>query len=296
MVPFFTYYSMFGFQRVGDLIWALADARGRGFLVGATAGRTTLAGEGLQHTDGASHLTALAVPGCRAYDPAFAYETAAIVRDGVQRMYGDGEECFYYVTVYNEDRLQPAKPTQSGIPGMSVDEAIVAGLHRVATPGDEGSAQVRLLASGPAVGAAQRAAADLAGSEVAAEVWSVTSWKQLRDDALAAERWTHDHPDKAPRASHLSRALGDRPIPVVAVSDYVSALPDQLARFIEAPFVSLGTDGYGISDTREELRAYFGVDADGIRLAAARIAGHPATSRPMTALPHRTGSSRGLVA
>jgi pyruvate dehydrogenase E1 component len=297
VVPFFTYYSMFGFQRVGDLIWALADARGRGFLVGATAGRTTLAGEGMQHTDGSSHLAALAVPSCRAYDPAFAYETAAVVRDGIQRMYGDGEECFYYLTVYNEDHLQPAKPTESGIPGMSVDEAIVAGLYRVTATTDARPTQVRLLASGPAMSAAQQAAADLADrSEIAAEVWSVTSWKQLRDDALTVERWNDDHPDEAPRASHLQRALGDQPIPIVAVSDYVSALPDQLARFIGTPFVSLGTDGYGISDTREELRAHFGVDADGIHAAAARIAGNLATTPPMTPLPHRAGSSEGLVA
>jgi pyruvate dehydrogenase E1 component len=297
VVPFFTYYSMFGFQRVGDLIWALADARGRGFLVGATAGRTTLAGEGLQHTDGSSHLTALTVPGCRAYDPAFAYETAAVVRDGLQRMYGDGEECFYYLTVYNEDHVQPAKPNDSGVSGMSVDEAIIAGLYRVTATNDGRPADVRLLASGPAVRAAQQAAADLAtDAGICAEVWSVTSWKELRDDALATERWTHDHPDESPRTSHLRRALGDQPIPVVAVSDYVSALPDQLARFIEGPMVSLGTDGYGVSDTREALRAHFGVDADGIRAAAARIAGDPTTGAPMTSLPHHARSSHGLVA
>jgi pyruvate dehydrogenase E1 component len=289
VVPFFTYYSMFGFQRVGDLIWALADARGRGFLVGATAGRTTLAGEGLQHTDGTSHLAALAVPSCRAYDPAFAYETAAVVRDGIQRMYGDREECFYYLTVYNEDIVQPAKPTESGVRGMSVDEAIVAGLYRITTTTDERPTQVRLLASGPAVSAAQQAASDLAArSGIAAEVWSVTSWKQLRDDALAVERWNDDHPGEVPHLSHLRLALGDDPIPVVAVSDYVSALPDQLARFIPASFVSLGTDGYGVSDTREALRAHFGVDADGIRAAATRLAG-PASS-PKLATPATAAS------
>jgi len=298
VVPFFTYYSMFGFQRVGDLIWALADARGRGFLIGATAGRTTLAGEGLQHTDGTSHLAALAVPSCRAYDPAFAYETAAVVRDGIQRMYGDGEECFYYLTVYNEDLVQPAKPTESGVPGMSVDEAIVAGLYRVSATTDTRPVQVRLLASGPAVHAAQQAAADLAGrSEIAAEVWSVTSWKHLRDGALTVERGNDTHPGEASRISHLRRALGDQPVPIVAVSDYVSALPDQLARFIDVPFVSLGTDGYGVSDTREELRAHFGVDADGIHAAAARIAGHQTVSSVRTtALPHPPRAKPGLVA
>jgi pyruvate dehydrogenase E1 component len=307
VVPFFTYYSMFGFQRVGDLIWALGDARGRGFLVGATAGRTTLAGEGLQHTDGSSHLAALAVPGCRAYDPAFAYETAAVVRDGIRRMYADGEECFYYLTDYNEEYVQPAKPHDSGIPGMSVDEAIVAGLHRVNAAFDGGRAHVRLLASGPAVLAAQRAAADLAeGHGISAEVWSVTSWKQLRDDALAVERWNRAHPDEDPRLSHLRLALGDEPIPVIAVSDYVSALPDQLARFIPAPLVSLGTDGYGISDTREELRAHFGVDADGIVTAATRLAcpdGGPHSATPevtaatvTAASPHAARRKPELVA
>jgi pyruvate dehydrogenase E1 component len=167
---------------------------------------------------------------------------------------------------------------------MSVDEAIVAGLYRITTTTDERPTQVRLLASGPAVSAAQEAAPDLAaGSGIAAEVWSVTSWKQLRDDALGVERWNDDHPGEVPRLSHLRLALGDDPIPVVAVSDYVSALPDQLARFIPAPFVSLGTDGYGVSDTREALRAHFGVDADGIRAAVARLAG-PAGSPQRAAL------------
>ncbi|MGN6129589.1 MAG: transketolase-like TK C-terminal-containing protein, partial [Nocardioidaceae bacterium] len=291
VVPFFTYYSMFGFQRVGDLIWALADARGRGFLVGATAGRTTLSGEGLQHTDGSSHLSALAVPSCRAYDPAFAYETAALVRDGIQRMYVDGEECFYYLTVYNEDHVQPAKPTDSGVPGAGVDDAIVAGLYRV-TPTPAGRpAQLRLLASGPAVRAAQEAAAVLAQRHgIAVEVWSATSWKQLREDALAAERWNRAHPGQTPRVSHLARALGPDRTPVVAVSDYVSALPDQLARFVPGPFTSLGTDGYGLSDTREELRAHFGTDAPGILKAALDLARQSAGERLLTAVSDPDGA------
>jgi pyruvate dehydrogenase E1 component len=295
MIPFFTYYSMFGFQRVGDLIWALADARGRGFLVGATAGRSTLSGEGLQHTDGSSHLTALGVPSCRAYDPAFAYETAVIVRDGIRRMYGGGradqEECFYYLTVYNEDHVQPAKPVDSGVAGMSVDDAIVAGLYRfAATPGGV-SPQVRLLASGPAVRAAAQAATKLAAEHgIAAEVWSVTSWKQVRDDALDAERWNHKHPDGAPQVSHLDRAIGARHVPIVAISDYVSALPDTLARFAGVPYRSLGTDGYGVSDTREQLRAHFGVDAAAIAAAAADIAPVGAGG-VMTAPSHRIDRS-----
>jgi pyruvate dehydrogenase E1 component len=269
VVPFFTYYSMFGFQRVGDLIWALADARGRGFLVGATAGRTTLAGEGVQHTDGSSHLAALSVPACRAYDPAFAYETGAIIRDGIDRMYGEGEECFYYLTVYNEDYVQPAKPTDSGIAGLSVDEAIVAGLYRLTPAPGSLPVRVRLLASGPLVRAAQEAACSLADRYgTAAEVWSVTSWKQLRDDAVTAERWNRMHPAGPRHSSHLHRALGDVRVPVVAVTDYVTALPDQIARFVGAPFTALGTDGYGFSDTREALRMHFGIDAPGISIAA----------------------------
>ncbi len=268
LIPFYTYYSMFGFQRVGDLIWALADARGRGFLVGATAGRTTLAGEGIQHTDGSSHLLALAITACRAYDPGYAYETATIIRDGIRRMYGDGEECFYYLTVYNENYAQPAKPTESGIAGVSVDDAIVSGLYRLAASPTGGPPHVRLFASGPAVLAAHGAAKALANDHrVAAEVWSVTSWKALRDDALDVERWNREHPD-ARRTSYVQRALAGSQVPIVAFTDYVTAVPDQLSRFVGAPFTALGTDGSGFSDTREALRAHFGTDAAGVTKAA----------------------------
>lgn len=273
VVPFFTFYSMFGFQRVGDLIWALADARGRGFLIGATAGRTTLAGEGLQHADGSSHLNALAVPACRAYDPAFAYEMATIIRDGTRRMYRDGEESFYYLTTYNEDYAQPAKPPTSGVPDVSVDDAILAGMHRVRPTSVDGPLDVRMLASGPAVRLAEQAAEELASQHgLTAEVWSVTSWKQLREDSLSVARWNARHRAPTRRQSHLDRALGRLPVPVVAVTDYITALPDQLARFIKAPYVSLGTDGYGPSDSREDLRRHFAIDVDAICRAALRIA------------------------
>jgi pyruvate dehydrogenase E1 component len=282
-VPFFTYYSMFGFQRVGDLIWALADARGRGFLIGATAGRTTLAGEGLQHTDGSSHLAALTVPDCRAYDPAYAYETAAIVREGIRRMYDDGEECFYYLTVYNENYAQPAKPSGSGIDGVGVDEAINAGLYRLVGAPDDQAVQIRLLASGPSVLAAREAAIRLWDRHgVAAEVWSATSWKQLRDDASATERWNRQQVGEPRRSSYLQHALGDGGIPIVAVTDYVSALPDQLARFTNAPFVALGTDGYGFSDTREELRQHFGTDGAGVVTAALDLLGRIARAEQVS--------------
>jgi len=291
VIPFFTYYSMFGFQRVGDLIWALADARGRGFLVGATAGRTTLSGEGLQHTDGSSHLAALSVPSLRAYDPAFAYETATIVRDGIRRMYAGGEECFYYLTVYNEDHVQPAKPAESGIEDVCVDDAIVAGLYRVSVTAPGRPVELRLLASGPAVRAAEQAAATLYDERgVVAEVWSVTSWKQLRDDALSVEAWNRAHPGQT-HTSYLRRALGaDKCLPVVAVSDYVTALPDTLARFVTAPYVSLGTDGYGLSDTRDDLRAHFGTDAAGITAAAIELLGEQTAEKAaLTAIPEQNG-------
>jgi pyruvate dehydrogenase E1 component len=282
-LPFFTYYSMFGFQRVGDLIWALADARGRGFLTGATAGRTTLAGEGLQHTDGSSHLVALTVPDCRAYDPAYAYETAAIVREGIRRMYGEGEECFYYLTVYNENYTQPAKPSDSGIPGVGIDDAINAGLYRLLGSPDGKLVQIRLLGSGPAVLAAREAAILLGDRHgIAAEVWSATSWKQLRDDASATEQWNRHHTEEPRRASFLRRALGDSGIPIVAVTDYVSALPDQLARFTSAPFVALGTDGYGFSDTREDLRRHFGTDGAGVVAAALDLLGQVARTEQVS--------------
>ncbi|MDO8121154.1 pyruvate dehydrogenase (acetyl-transferring), homodimeric type [Isoptericola sp. b490] len=284
VIPFFTYYSMFGFQRVGDLIWALADARGRGFLAGATAGRTTLSGEGVQHTDGSSHLAALAVPSCRAYDPGYAYETATIVRDGIRRMYGQGEECFYYLTLYNENYAQAAKPSVSGVPGVDVDDAIVAGLYRLDAAPEDRPAQVRLLASGPSVLAARQARDRLAQEHgISAEVWSVTSWKALRDDALETERWNREHLSGPRRTSYLRRALSTS-VPTVAVTDYVTALPDQLARFVRAPFTALGTDGYGWSDTREALRAHFGTDADGIASATlALLAENDADGRPQPA-------------
>ncbi len=207
------------------------------------------------------------MPSCRPYDPAFAYETATIVRHGIQTMYGDGDENFYYLTVYNEDVIQPAKPAESGIDGVSVDEAIVRGLYRVTSAPAGRTPEVRLLASGPAVRSAQEAARHLSEEQgIQAEVWSVTSWKSLRDEALEIERWNRIHPADPARSSHLEQALGVQPLPVVAVSDYVSALPDAIARFVPASgFVSLGTDDFGLSDSREELRSHFGTDAEGIR-------------------------------
>jgi pyruvate dehydrogenase E1 component len=224
-------------------------------------------------------------------------------------MYGDGEECFYYLTVYNEDYVQPAKPAESGIPGVSVDDAIVGGLYLQTSPPSGRPAQIRLLASGPAVRTAQDAASRLSASHgIATEVWSVTSWKQLRDDALAVERRNRQHVGEPARTSHLRRALGDTSVPIVAVTDYVSALPDTLARFTGAPFVALGTDGYGLSDTREELRAHFGTDADAITttvvgvltsspMATDALQADGADNRVLAAVPkHDESGERHLVA
>ncbi|MEI8002539.1 MAG: pyruvate dehydrogenase (acetyl-transferring), homodimeric type [Actinomycetes bacterium] len=262
MIPFFVLYSMFGFQRVGDLIWAFGDQRGRGFIVGATAGRTTLQGEGLQHCDGHSPLLASVVPNCHVYDPAFAYELAVIVRDGIERMYGEHpEDCFYYLTVYNENLSMPAMPD-----GVEAD--IVRGLYRFRDAPGEAPVGARILASGSAMAAAL-AARDILAADfgVAAEVWSATSWKALREDALAVERWNRLHPTEERRVPFVAERLAAGRGPVVAVSDYLKAVPDQIGRFVPARFVPLGTDGYGLSDTRTALREHFEVDAPNIAVA-----------------------------
>jgi pyruvate dehydrogenase E1 component len=262
MVPFFTFYSMFGFQRVGDSIWSAADARARGFLLGGTAGRTTLLGEGLQHQDGHSLLLASTVPVCQAYDPAFAYEVAAIIRDGLQRMYVDGEDIFYYLTIYNENYLQPAKPAD-------VDEGIIKGLYRFADRPEGGSHQATILFSGPAHAAARQAQQELLEHYgVAADLWSATSYKRLREEAVDVERWNRLHPADQPRTPFVTEALSEGSGPVVAVSDYMKAVPDQIGRWIPRPFIILGTDGFGRSDTREALRSFFEVDSGHVVVGA----------------------------
>ncbi len=264
MIPFYIFYSMFGFQRTGDQIWALADARGRGFLMGATAGRTTLTGEGLQHDDGHSHILASTVPNLRAYDPAFAYELAAIVRDGIERMYHEGQDVFYYITIYNENYPQPRKPD-------GVDEAIVRGLYRFAAAPDLGpkAPRARLVGSGSIlqqVIAARALLAEKAG--IAAEVFSAPSFPLLRRDALEAERWNRLHPRETPRVPYVSTILGPDGGPIVAATDWMKALPDMVARWLPPYYVSLGTDGFGRSDTREALRTLFEIDPPHIAAAA----------------------------
>ncbi len=261
-IPFYTFYSMFGFQRVGDLIWQNADARGRGFLIGATAGRTTLSGEGLQHQDGHSHVLASVVPTVRAYDPAYAYEIAAIVREGIRRMWVEQEDVVYYLTVQNEMYTMPAMPE-------GVADGILRGMYRLdPAEGPAAWPRVHLFGSGAILREARRAKHLLAEREVAADVWSVTSYSELRRDALDAERWNRLHPEEKPRMPYVSRLLAGEPWPIVAASDYLKILPDQVARFVPSTFVALGTDGFGRSDDRRPLRRFFEVDAESIAVAA----------------------------
>jgi pyruvate dehydrogenase E1 component len=261
MLPFYIYYSMFGFQRIGDLIWAAADQRSRGFLLGATAGRTTLGGEGLQHQDGTSLVVAATIPNCRAYDPAFAGELAVILDHGMRRMMEDQEDVFYYVTLMNENYAQPSLP-----PGDDVRDGIIKGLYRLAPA--PGKVQVRLLGSGTILREVQAAAELLATDwDVKAEVWSATSFAELAREARETERWSRLHPGTPARTSHVAQCLaGDAPI--VAATDYVRAWPQLIAPHVTAPFTALGTDGFGRSDTREALRRFFEVDRHQIVLAA----------------------------
>ncbi len=261
-IPFFLFYSMFGLQRVGDLVWAAGDSRARGFLVGGTSGRTTLAGEGLQHQDGNSHLLALTVPNLIAYDPAYAYEVAIIVRDGIRRMYTEGEDIFYYLTIMNENYRQPAMPE-------GVEEGIIRGIYRFA-PAARPKARLRaqLLGSGAILNEALKAQTVLAEKyRVQADVWSVTSYKELHREALDCERWNTLHPEEKPRVPYVAQCLAEAPGPIVAATDYVKALPDIVCRWLPRRLLALGTDGYGRSDGREALRDFFEVDAKSIVIA-----------------------------
>jgi pyruvate dehydrogenase E1 component len=255
-IPFYIYYSMFGFQRVGDQIWLAGDSRAKGFLLGATAGRTTLNGEGLQHQDGHSHLIASAVPNLLAYDPAFAFEIAVIVADGLRRMYDEGEDLFYYLTLHNENMPMPAMPE-------GVEEGVVRGLYRFRA-GPAGLAhKAHLLGSGAIMGSALKAQSILAERYgVSADVWSATSYKRLRSEALGCQRWNMLHPTDPPRRSHLETVLAGETGVFVAVSDNVKLVPDQIAPWVPGGLMTLGTDGFGRSETRQNLRRFFEVDAE----------------------------------
>ena len=261
MIPFFIYYSMFGFQRIGDLIWAFADSRGKGFLIGGTAGRTTLAGEGLQHQDGHSQVLASTVPTLITYDPAYAYEIAVMVQDGIRRMYQNMEDCFYYLTVCNEDYVQPPMPTT---PGLAA--AILKGIYKLKAVENP---QIQLFGSGPILGEALRAQQILAEKYgVQADVWSVTSYNELRREALAVERWNRLHPMEPARTPYIVDVMKHEAGPIVAATDYMKIVPDQLAPWLPGRMVTLGTDGFGRSDNREHLRRFFEVDAASIAAAA----------------------------
>ena len=252
---------MFGFQRVADLIWAGADSRVRGFLLGATSGRTTLAGEGLQHQDGQSHVYALSVPNCLSYDPAFAYELAVIIEDGIRRMYKEQESIFYYLTVMNEQYEMPPMPEGSR-------EGILKGLYKLRGAANP-SARLRaqLLGSGAILNEVIAAQEILERYDVAADLWSVTSYQELYRDGHATDRWNMLHPTETPRVPYVARCLADAPGVIVAASDYLKVLPDAVDRWLPRRVRSLGTDGFGRSDDRQGLRNFFEVDARFIAVA-----------------------------
>jgi len=257
MIPFFIYYSMFGFQRIGDLIWAFGDSRGKGFLCGGTAGRTTLNGEGLQHEDGHSQVLASTVPNCVAYDPALAFEIAIIVRDGIRRMYEEGEDVFFYMTLENDNYEQPEMPE-------GVEEGVLKGIYKL-RPAEKGDAQAHLWGSGailPEALEAQRILAESYG--IAADVWSVTSYIELRREALEVERWNRLHPKEDAKTSYIAEQFAGDDLPIIASSDYMKILPDGLAPWLDGRITSLGTDGFGRSDDRPHLRRFFEVGANAI--------------------------------
>jgi pyruvate dehydrogenase E1 component len=262
-IPFFIFYSMFGFQRINDLIWAAADMRCRGFLLGGTAGRTTLAGEGLQHQDGNSHILALPAPNIRAYDPAFAFELAVIIQDGIQRMYKNGEDIFYYITVMNEPYVMPAMP-------QGAKEGILKGMYLYrASENKKLKLRAQLFGSGAILREALQAQEILDQKfNVAADVWSVTSYKQLYHDGLEVERWNMLHPAAKPRVPYVSECLTGAPGVLVAASDYLKALPNLISKWMPRRLQALGTDGFGRSESRAALREFFEVGARFIAFAA----------------------------
>jgi pyruvate dehydrogenase E1 component len=261
MIPFFIYYSMFGFQRVGDFIWAAGDSQARGFLVGGTAGRTTLAGEGLQHQDGHSQLVATTVPNCVAYDPAYAYELAVIVQDGLRRMYQEQESVFYYITVMNENYAHPAMPANAA-------QGILSGMYLLQT-GGRGKVRVTLFGAGTILREVLAAAELLEKSYgVPADVFSVTSFSELRKNALSVERWNLLHPNEPRKQTYIEQVLADREGPFIAATDYMKTVADQIRQWVPGKYTALGTDGFGRSDSRAELRRFFEVDRHYVVVAA----------------------------
>jgi pyruvate dehydrogenase E1 component len=264
-IPFYIYYSMFGLQRVGDLVWAAGDQRTKGFLMGATAGRTTLNGEGLQHEDGHSHVLALPVPNMPAYDPAFAYELAVILQDGLKRMYQDGEDIFYYITLMNENYPQPPMPE----PREETRQGILKGLYLFQKSElKKPKARVQLLGSGTILNEVIKAAQMLSEYHIAADVWSVTSYKALYYEAIETARFNRLNPSSKARLPYIAQCLNATEGPIVAASDYMKVLPSMVSGYLNRPIHSLGTDGFGRSETREALRDFFEVDAKHVVIAA----------------------------
>ncbi len=265
MIPFYTFYSMFGFQRIGDLAWAAGDARARGFLIGGTAGRTTLNGEGLQHEDGHSHILASTIPNCVAYDPAYAYELAVIIQDGLRRMYKEQESVYYYITVMNENYVHPPMP-------KGAEEGILKGMYLLKRGAARKKMKVQLMGSGTILREVI-AAADLLEADfgVSADIWSVTSFNELRREGLDVQRWNLLHPEHPQRLTYVEKCLKDGSGPVVASTDYMKAYADQIRAFVPRHFVALGTDGFGRSDSRENLRRFFEVDRYYVAVAALKV-------------------------
>ena len=262
MVPFYIFYSMFGFQRIGDLAWAAGDSQARGFLIGATAGRTTLNGEGLQHQDGHSHLLASTIPNCVSYDPTYAYELAVIIHDGLHRMYNQGENRFYYITTMNENYIQPEMPA-------GVEDGIIQGMYQFKVSTAPGDLRVQLLGCGAILREVEAAAAILESDyQVAADIWSMTSVNELQREGKAVQRWNLVHPEAEPRVPYVTRLLRDTSGPAVAATDYIKAYADQIREFVPGTYTVLGTDGFGRSDTRSKLREFFEVSREYIVLAA----------------------------
>lgn len=277
LIPFYIYYSMFGFQRIGDLMWLAGDIRARGFLLGATSGRTTLNGEGLQHQDGHSLILSSTIPTLVTYDPAFTYELAVIIADGMRRMYARGEDLFYYLTLYNENYPMAAMPE-------GVEEGILKGLYKFKPGPEKKKLKAHIFGSGPLIHSALRAQDILAERfDVSADVWSATSYKLLRNDALNAKRWNMLHPSESPKKSYLEELLGRESGVFVAVSDNLKIVPDQVAPWVPGGLTTLGTDGFGRSDTRERLRRFFEVDAESTVIAT------------LYALAERGQLARGIV-
>ncbi len=278
MIPFYIFYSMFGFQRVGDLTWAAGDSRTRGFLLGATSGRTTLNGEGLQHEDGSSQVAASFVPNCRSYDPTYAYELAVVIQDGLRRMLDEQEDAYYYITLMNENYSHPAMPPEApdgNLRGMY--------LIRDAASGDAKRPHVQLFGSG-AILREVEAAADLLADEwkVHADVWSVTSFNELQRDGVAARRWNMLHPQEPPRRSYVEQCLQDRSGPGIAATDYIRTFAEQIHPFVGRRYIALGTDGYGRSDYRRKLREFFEVDRHFVTVAALQALAGEGTIPPET--------------